>query len=270
MTALANPRENIQVNLAYEDIAAAVATLGAVTDNGPTPTLGEVRARTTATVPSDKDRWRRDDSTGFDDPIVCQIGGYNNFRRTSAYGFRVIYSAEKKPSDKAETIQIDVDGHGTGSTAIIWMDDFYWANWFKYQQEAWTNARLIDARHLTPDEAVTLKVLVDYVTQAMCASTRATPIIRGTLDQCFQMIHDDTHPQENVPGSPGFHMNGYRTYLPQNVKAIPDGLNDPENQPVARYRKMMRPEFITHSERLLQVLAPLKFDFRLATKMRYG
>ena len=190
-------------NRAFERLAAGVAALnpGVVIDNGPTPKLGEVRNRCDAIM---KDRpyhgWHRDDYTGFDDPILRKLprhptkGAFDSMRRTFSGGVRIMYNFIAKTAAESDVIYFSNEGHGTGSTTCIWMDDLYYADWFAYQRTAWTKARDIDARLLSNEEVLALKILTEAVIRFLHGSTRVTPIIRCTLEQVYFLTEWDSNP----------------------------------------------------------------------------
>jgi hypothetical protein len=259
MVTQANNYENVLTNKAYEDIADLIAQIDGVIDNGSTPTFGEIETRATALMPEDRKHWLRDDdSTGFDSPIQSVIG-YDNFRRRSSNGFNVVFDARKKPTATADVIVIDVDGSMSVATTVVWMDEAFWPSWFAYQQEAWTNARLIDARHLTNGEVLVLRVLVDHITRRTHASTRATPIIRATVEQCMYMIDRQLNGNKVEP---------WCTYLPAPIWKDPKDAN--KIQPVECYRAYAEPQYIEAGERVLKALEGLTFDFYLAAKLVFG
>lgn len=186
-------------NRAYESIAAGVASLnpGVAIDNGPTPLFGEVRDRCDTLITREYHSWHRDDFSGFDEPIIQKLSGHytghghTSIRRVSDSGVSITYDFDKttvKTAPESKVISVSVRTGGSGHVKCIWMDDLYYDDWFAYQRTAWTKAREIDARLLTNEELLAIKILTKAATQALHGSTRCTPIIRCTMEQIYFLV----------------------------------------------------------------------------------
>ncbi len=228
-------------NRAYEKLAKGVADLnpGVVIDNGPTPLFGDVKARCDTLITREYHRWSRDDYTGFDEPIRRKLPADNKssngttMRRVFTSGTRIMYNMAKTAAT-SDVISFTFDGHGSGYAKCVWMDDLYYADWYAYERQEWTKAREIDARLLTNEEVLALKILVEATTRELHGSTRCTPIIRCTVEQIFYLVADDNIKNRFHYVKPDFSQMG----------KLPDMVTD-------RFRRQAPADFVAASDRVL-------------------